>query len=71
MRIDERAPSIFFSTLVTEDEEAGDPEDTDEESELNKAFVNALFDEIDDLRMRVRTSYPKIFSFIDQIVLAV
>lgn len=39
--------------VVEEDEEAGDPDDTDEDLELNKAFVSALFDEIDDLRMRL------------------
>ena len=39
---------------VTEDEEVDDLDDTDEDLELNKAFVNALFDEIDDLRIQVR-----------------
>lgn len=34
-----------------------DLDDTDEDPELNKAFVNALFDEIDDLRIQVRISY--------------
>ncbi|KAF9786058.1 P-loop containing nucleoside triphosphate hydrolase protein [Thelephora terrestris] len=39
--------------VLEEDEEAGDPEDTDDDLELNKAFVSALFDEIDDLRMQL------------------
>ena len=34
-----------------------DLDDTDEDFELNKAFVSALFDEIDGLRMQVRIPY--------------
>ena len=52
------------SIFIIEDEEGGDPDDSDEDTELNKAFVNALFDEIDDLRLRVRISYPPVFSFV-------
>ena len=47
-------------TLATEDEEVDDLDDTDEDLELNKAFVSALFDEIDDLRMQVRIPYPVV-----------
>ena len=43
--------------FATEDEEVDDLDDTDEDFELNKAFVNALFDEIDELRMQVRVPY--------------
>lgn len=46
--------------FATEDEEADDLDDTDEDFELNKAFVSTLFDEIDDLRMRVRIPYPVV-----------
>lgn len=51
-------------TVCTEDEEADDPEETDEDLELNKAFVSALFDEIDDLRMRVCLSYSPISALV-------
>ncbi|KAF9650694.1 kinesin-domain-containing protein [Thelephora ganbajun] len=39
--------------VLEEDEDADDLDDTDEDFELNRAFVSALFDEIDDLRMRL------------------
>lgn len=54
-------------TLTTEDEEADDLDDMDEDFELNKAFVSALFDEIDDLRMQVRIPYPVAPASIHQV----
>ena len=54
-----RASSLI---LATEDEEADDLDDTDEDLELNKAFVSSLFDEIDDLRMQVRVLNPAVFA---------
>lgn len=56
----ERKRRVSSSMHVTEDEEADDLDDTDEDFELNRAFVSALFDEIDDLRMQVRNPYPAI-----------
>lgn len=41
-----------------------DLDDPDEDSELNKAFVNALFDEIDGLRMQVCIPYSTISSSV-------
>jgi kinesin family protein 20 len=66
-----RNVSTTFLTHTAEDEEADDLDDTDEDFELNKAFVSALFDEIDELRMRVRISYPVVLVSIYQIVLAI
>jgi len=48
-----------------------DLDDADDDSELNKAFVSALFDEIDDLRMQVRIPYLVISAFIHQVVPAI
>jgi len=59
---------VISLTLVTEDEEVDDLEDVDEDFELNKAFVSALFDEIDGLRMLVRVPYSPAFAFIYQIL---
>ena len=55
-------------TLVTEDEEVDDLDDIDEDFELNKAFVSALFDEIDGLRMLVRVVSSPAFAFIHRIL---
>ena len=57
--------------LVTEDEEVDDLDDTDEDFELNKAFVSALFDEIDGLRMQVCVPYSAASASIYWILLAV
>ena len=48
-----------------------DLDDTDDDPELNKAFVSALFDEIDDLRIQVRISYSIVSVSIHQIVPAI
>lgn len=58
-------------TRGTEDEEGDDLDDTDEDFELNKAFVSALFDEIDDLRMQVRVSCPITSTSVYQSVTAI
>ena len=45
--------------------------DSDEDPELNKAFVSALFDEIDDLRIQVRIPCPVISTSVYQIVVVI
>ena len=45
-----------------------DLDDIDEDFELNKAFVSALFDEIDGLRMLVRVVSSPAFAFIHRIL---
>lgn len=37
-----------------------DPDPEDEDSDLEKGFVGALFDEIEDLRMQVSSRHPLI-----------
>jgi len=55
-------------TLVIEDEEVDDLDDVDEDIELNRAFVSALFDEIDGLRMQVRIPYSATSASIYRIL---
>ena len=58
-------------TRDIEDEEGDDLDDTDEDFELNKAFVSALFDEIDDLRIQVRILCSIISTSVHRSVAAI